>query len=201
MSATKPDQRRKRADGVRSIDDLRGRCHIDEITGCWLWRGGFSNANDYSPTPTCQARIGGAEKPRIIAAPRAAWLMSGRLLAAGQIVWRSRCSEAACINPAHCKAGTQREMMAEIKASGRLRGNPERAAMNMRSVLKMATPVEVVQRCEAMFKAGMLQKDVRAETGLRPETLRAIRLGTHINSTTKQRLVTQASVFSWGRAA
>jgi len=28
--------------GVRTIEDLRLRCVVDEITGCWLWRGAFT---------------------------------------------------------------------------------------------------------------------------------------------------------------
>jgi len=36
------DTRRKRQDGVRTLEDLRIRCVIDTETGCWLWRGAFT---------------------------------------------------------------------------------------------------------------------------------------------------------------
>ena len=85
--------------------------------------------------------------------------------------------------------------------SGHRRGKPERAAVNLRNVLKMATPPDVVRQVEALFAAGTLQKDVQAATGLRPATLRSIRLGCHVNSSKRQQVVAQASVFALGRLA
>ena len=85
--------------------------------------------------------------------------------------------------------------------SGHRRGKPERAAVNLRNVLKMATPPEVVRQVEALFDAGALQKDVQAATSLRAETLRSIRLGCHVNSSKREQVVAQASVFALGRLA
>lgn len=133
-------------------------------------------------------------------APRASWLLSGKKLSDKQVVWRT-CLNDECCAPNHLKAGTKAEEGAWMTLSGHRRGNPERAAVNLRNVLKMATPPDVVRQVEALFAAGTLQKDVQAATGLRAETLRSIRLGCHVNSSKRQQVVAQASVFALGRLA
>lgn len=193
----KPDTRRKRQDAVRTLADLQGRCTVDDETGCWNWGGAFSNADSYSPTPVTSIFLSlDAKRTTPLPAARAAWILAGKRLNVGYVVWRSHCTNAACVNPEHCRSGTRRQMMDQLKASGRHRGCPMRQAINLKSTIKMATPPDLVRHIEALFETGMLQKDVGAATGLRPETLRSIRLGMHVNSTRRQQVVPQASVFA-----
>jgi hypothetical protein len=197
----KPDTRRKRQDAVRTLADLQERCLVDDETGCWNWGGAFSNAASYSPTPiTSIFKTVDAKRTSPMSAARAAWILAGKPLTANQVVWRCRCVNHACVNPAHCRAGTRLQMTEQLKASGRHRGCPARRAINLRSTIKMATPPDLVRRIEAMFAEGMLQKDGGAATGLRSETLRSIRLGLHVNSSRRQQVVPQASVFAMGIA-
>lgn len=188
------DPRRKRQDGVRSLADIRSRCVIDAETGCWIWRGAFSVKVGGHATP----RVWLANERRAEIAGRAAWLLSGRKLKPGAVVWRSACTDTRCINPEHAKAGTRTQMHASFVADGRLRGDPKRAIANAKNCAKQLLPVETVRRAEAMFAAGVMQKDVRSEFGISSDTAARIRKGLHPNCAASQRVLPSASVFAWG---
>jgi hypothetical protein len=197
------DANTKRTDGVRTLQDLQDRCRVDTDTGCWIWAMAISD----------NGKIGGSRTPRLCVpagvigparsnstAPRAAWLLSGKKLGDKQVVWRT-CLNDECCAPGHLMAGTKAQEGAWMSRSGHRRGKPERAAANLRNSLQMATPPAVVRQVEELFAAGMLQKDVHAATGLRSATLRSIRLGQHVNSSARQKVVPQASIFALGRLA
>lgn len=188
------DPRRKRQDGVRTLEDIRARCVIDDETGCWLWRGAFSIKRGGHATP----RVWLAKDRRSEVAGRAAWLLSGRKLKPGAVVWRSVCTDTRCINPEHAKAGTRTQMHAAMVADGRMRGNPRRAAINAQNFRVQLLPVEKVRQAEAMFAAGAMQKTVRAELGICAGVAARIRKGLHPNCAAAQRVVPAASVFVWG---
>lgn len=194
------DVRSKRADGVRTMADLQARCRVDGDTGCWHWALAMSTSSNQGATRTPRVWLPAAadgEPGQLTTAARAAWRLSGRRLLPGQVVWRT-CGHDDCCAPRHLKAGTKAEEGAWYAATGKRRGNPLRTAVNTANGAKTATPPDVVQQIEALFAEGMLQKDVQARFRLRPETLRSIRLGLHLNSTNRQRVVPQASVFALG---
>lgn len=187
------DTRRKRNDGVRSLEGIRSRCVIDTETGCWLWRGAFSIKRGGHATP----RVWLAKDRRSEVAGRAAWLLSGRKLKPSEVVWRSVCTDTRCINPEHAKAGTRTQMHAAFVADGRLRGT-KRALVNAKNCAKQLLSVETVRRAEAMFAAGAMQKDVRRELGISQGPAARIRKGLHPNCAASQRVLPGASVFAWG---
>jgi hypothetical protein len=185
--------------GVRTLEDLRIRCVIDAETGCWLWRGAYSQDRSRHGQPTTRVWLpvvppGGA---RTSTAPRAAWLMAGKPLPPKGVVWRHLCRNPECINPQHGKGGTRQEMYAAFVADGRMRGDPRRAAVNAINRQSQLVPPEKVRKAEEMFAAGALQKDVRAALGLSPTSAARIRKGLHPNSSSKQHVVANASVFAW----
>ncbi len=188
-----------RRDGVRTLDDIKGRCWVDPITGCWQWRGAVSKSTKGRKiAPTSRVWVPeafGASK--ITTAHRAAWLLAGNTLAPGHVVWRSVCHNDECINPAHCSAGTRREMFDQIVESGVLRGTALRKAVNARNCRVQALPADKVRLGEAMFQAGALQKEVRKALGIGVETARKIRRGTHPYSSGRDGLSTAPSVFNW----
>lgn len=196
------DARAKRTDGVRALEDLRQRCRVDDLTGCWHWalavatQGGCIVPMVHVST----GALGNDRKSNTMPAARAAWLLSGRRLPAGHVVWRQVCTADRCINPAHCLAGTRSEMHAAVAATGRNRGKPERAVVNAKSRLHMVKPAKVVRQAEQLFAAGRMQKEVRAQLGLSQKTASAIRRGLHPHSSGRQRVVRGASVFSLGCA-
>lgn len=194
------DPRRKRQDGVRTLEDLRGRCVVDAETGCWLWRGALSHGSRGQPT-TRVWLPDGEGGGTVATGQRAAWLLAGKTLRPGHVVWRQLCTRSDCINPQHGAAGTRPQMHAAIVASGRLRGDPRRAAINARNRLSMLVPVETVRRAERMFAAGAMQKEVVAALGISQQSAKRIRIGVHPHSAGRLCVVPAASVFAWRAAA
>ena len=97
----------KRFDGVRSIDDLRDRCHIDDITGCWVWRYGFDGQgrpNVWMPALRKSTSMGVA-----ICA-----LLTGKPPKPGT-VWHVTCRNKLCANPAHRQEGDRSTQMLAAK--------------------------------------------------------------------------------------
>lgn len=188
------DTRTKRHDGVRTLDDLRSRCVIDTETGCWLWRRGHAVARVWLPPDVA----GGG---RVLPPARAAWMLAGKPLADGHVVWRHRCTNGQCINPYHGAAGSRPQMHAAIAASGRLRGDPRRAVVNAQNRERMLLSPETVLRGERMFAAGALQKEVAAALGICHSSAKKIRLRMHPHSAGRERVISGASVFAWRPAA
>lgn len=201
--------RRERADnperrGVRSLEDLRQRCVVEEDTGCWIWKGAMSRSLTRKIAPSPRVWVPDPEilgEGVLMTAGRAAWLMSGRRLETDQVVWRCICNRSECIVPEHGRAATRAEMHAGIAAAGLNRGNPDRAAINLRNSMRMATPAATVREVEAAFAAGSNCKQVRAIFGIAQETTAAIRDGRHVHSSRKPALVPMASVFAFAGAA
>lgn len=100
--------------GIRTLDDLRKRCRIDEETGCWVW--GLSSTQGSATVhfvvegKTCKMR-----------GPRAAATIArGKLIAARYKCW-STCGCELCVNPAHVATGTRAAHGAYMVKSGRSR--------------------------------------------------------------------------------
>jgi hypothetical protein len=196
------DARRKRSDGVRTMDDLRVRCVIDGAKDCWVWGGaavksstgrGSLSARVWLPEPP------GGGGPRTMTAALAAWLLSGRKLAPGDVVWRARCDcQLLCINPQHGATGTRQQMQAAFAADGRLRGDPRRAVVNMRNRAKWITPVAVVRDAERLFALGSTQQAVQEALGIGAAAARRIRMGVHPHCSERVQVVRCASVFTMG---
>lgn len=194
------DTRTKRNDGIRSLNAIKGRCFVDSETGCWLWRGAMVRSTTRKIGPTTRVWLpAGAcgERASITTAAKAAWMLAGKALPDGCVVWRHVCTRTDCINPAHGKSGTRQEMHKAMASSGRHKGNPMRAVVNAQNRASMLTPVDVVRRAEVMFAAGELQKTIRAELGIQRTTAVLIRRGLHPHSSGRQVLVPMASVFAW----
>lgn len=108
--------------GVHDLEALRQRCVIDDLTGCWRWGGAVCDG---------VPRIWLAG--RVTTGPRAAVQLSGGRIERGQVAYHARCSTPDCVNPAHIRVGTKAQAGAHLAATGRLRGDPRRAAVNLRN--------------------------------------------------------------------
>lgn len=185
--------------GVRDLQGILDRCRVDDLTGCWLWSLAVITPRG-STTPVAYLPPGvlGRDKAQTMSAAKAAWLLSGRSLPAGHVVWRHVCADAMCVNPAHCRSGTRAQMGSEISATGRNQGDPKRAAICARNRMSVVKPAATVREAEAMFARGCLQRDVRAALGISQATAAAIRRGTHPHSAGRQHLVRDASIFTLG---
>lgn len=188
--------------GVRTLDCIRRRCRECDETGCWIWLGACSMRGQYTPMPNVHIPPGVfGDKRMQTAAPRAAWLLAGKKLSKGQVVYRDHCLNSLCCNPDHGRAGTLGEMHARYAASGKHKGRPERRAVNLRNRMSLVTPVERVREVEAMHAQGLSQKTIVEATGLDSTTVRMIQRGRHPHSAAGCGAVRGSSVFAWRPAA
>lgn len=116
--------------GIRTLDDLYGRCMVEPGDECWHLR-----RADGKPIPRDYKRLGvHVFEFGSISALRAAWFLShGQFPPAGLLTYRL-CTSYDCVNPAHLRCGTKAQMGAFHASTGRHRGNPERCAINSRNI-------------------------------------------------------------------
>lgn len=149
--------------GVQSLDDMRERCVVDQETGCWSWsmysvpaRGG------YLPIVWVPAGVIGTAGAKATAT-RAAWLLSGRKIRPGNIVWRC-CGNKLCINPEHLRSTSKSAHGKWISEQGHTRGVHRKTASRRASMSRMASP-ELVSAIEADIAAGLRRVDIIAKRG------------------------------------
>ncbi len=100
--------------GVRTLADLRDRCRINEISGCWHLLDSRRRRITYSPK--LSPRIHVHQQGRRIARS-AAWELSGRQIHPGKFVFR--CLRAwDCCNPDHLQCMAPSEGYALLAAHG-----------------------------------------------------------------------------------
>jgi len=92
--------------GIRTLADLKARCHVDDVTGCWNFRGSCSKSGQpmiwFAPL---EKRV----TPGVILY----WLKTGERCSNQHVYFRT-CESATCCNPAHRKAGTRRDQMIHL---------------------------------------------------------------------------------------
>lgn len=96
-----------RIDGIRSIEDIRQRCVVDEVTGCWLWSG--TRANGGSPSmwyPVAGKSVAGGVV--------LFHLENGTFPPRGRVYHRT-CESGECMNPEHRHLGTRSTQMKAAK--------------------------------------------------------------------------------------
>ena len=156
----------------RNLQYILDRCRVDDLTQCWEWT--FAMTGD---VPVCGQNIAGCSS-----AVKTAWLLSGRKIADGHVVWRALCHNRRCVNPAHMMTGSRPEMRRWCGQSGREKGDPVRAAKNIAALAARATPVEAVREAERMFARGEMSKTVVQSLGICKATATRIKAGRHIHS-------------------
>jgi len=183
--------------GCRTFEDIRLRCRVDEVSGCWLWSLCFED--NKTPKVGIPAGVLGERKATMSAA-KASWLLSGRKLAEGHVVWRSVCGDSRCVNPAHCTALPRAEMRRKCGESNREKGDFKRIAASVANAVQKAIKPDVVQAIEARIKRGEKQRDIAAAESVSLCTVHRISSGRHVFSAGRvQPLLRAASVFTWGR--
>jgi hypothetical protein len=186
--------------GIKTLEDIRQRCRIDQDSKCWDWGGGITVIRGsevaylhYSPDGTKETR-------KQMPAGRAAWIASGRKAEKGQVVYRC-CNTKLCCNPAHMKCGTKKEAGAFLSESGKFKNQPTRIKANIKSCMKQMIPLERVRAVEHAIASGMLRKDIAAALNINEATITKISSGRHMYSSGRQPVIKQASIFSMGMAA
>lgn len=178
--------------GVQTLDDIRARCRIDDESGCWVWTGAFSDRR----TPTVSLSPGVLRERRFtMSAIRAAFLLAGRRVTAGQLVYRTPlCPTAACCNPEHHKAGTAQDASRAAVQRGTYK-TVQRNALLQTNRLRQAVHIDKVRAIEAFLREGNPATLASAQFGVCVDTCREIARGRHFH---QRRLECKnASVFSW----
>ena len=149
-------------------DQLKDRCRVDEITGCWMWAGALSEGK--------YPRVWQAESGKMKAMPgrRAAWLATGKTIPNGWRVYGT-CDSLQCVNPAHVACGPVAEFGAQTRAKGSQRGNVRRIAANRATGRKRATLTpEQIAEIQGSAKTGQA---LAAEYGVSQQTISKARRG------------------------
>jgi hypothetical protein len=164
---------------VRTVDDLRMRCAVCELTDCWVWLGGKSSDG--------LGRISYDGKVRGILAVAAS--VSGRTPKPGQVAY-PKCPTSNCCNPEHVRVGTRAQKGAFDTRSGRLRGNPTKRASSLLDAMKRRalTPEQVAEVCESNETLSAAAKRL----GVGKTTILNARQGRYTLG------VKGSSVFAWG---
>lgn len=169
--------------GIYALDDIRNRCAVDDDTGCWHWRlamrsnGASTGCKSLTPSVSIPAGVLG-DKRRTLSVARVVWLMQGKALRNGWVVWRT-CTSGDCCAPEHLQAGTKADEGAWMRADGRRRGSAHRLAVNARNVAGQAVPADKVQAVAEQINAGRLYRDIAADVGLHKSTISKIANGKH----------------------
>lgn len=167
--------------GIRTLADLLDRCRVDEETGCWLWAGAMSKG---------VPRIWSSLLGKTVTGGRLAWqLAHGEEPPTGMTVYRDQLCAARCVNPEHLKEGTKAESGAALRASGKLRGDPRRAAQCLRNGMRQS-------KGSPQLRALILASDEPAthlapKLGLSHTTISLVRQGKRWAG------LAGSSVFSW----
>lgn len=96
-----------RKDGIRTPADLKLRCIVDPLTGCWDWRG----ARDGNGRPSLWLPAIGS---RVSLGVACAVFATGKRPERGT-AWHTTCGSSACANPAHRICGTRSSQMLSLK--------------------------------------------------------------------------------------
>lgn len=173
---------------------LTGFCKKCDETGCLEWVGGFGGLNKKTPVFHFP---GSRLCRRSMPAYKAAWILSGKPLKEGQIVYR-KCLNYKCVSPedGHCAAGTTQQMWSNVAKSGKHKGKANRRIASISSGAKQRTPVEVVRLVEQLLAAKTKREDIAALTGINVSTVTDIGHGRHFHSASRQQLIRGASVFA-----
>lgn len=91
---------------MKALQDIKDRCVIDEVTGCWNFKGAISS--DGQPRVWCFDFNKG--KMASLPGRRAVWYVLNQKPLPKK--WRvfGTCSNPACMNPDHIKSGSAKEM-------------------------------------------------------------------------------------------
>lgn len=158
---------------MRTIDEVRGACRIDEVTGCWLWAGGRYGgiARIHAPDWTS---AGGAMRPQ--AGRRAVWhiLNPGKALPKGVMVFGT-CTSSLCVNPACSMVGTRKQHGAMAKKTGRYKDKPQRILANRKIARKLSTITPEIAADILASNEGHTAYGRR--TGISREVVRRVRSG------------------------
>ena len=116
---------------VRDMDSLRGRCVLDDATGCWHLRSSRGR-----PMPRDKRHALWVHGLGCMSAPRAAWMLHiGEPVPDGLVVSRT-CHSYDCVNPEHLKCWPKAAEGAFMRKHGRTAATASKVLANRQIGLK-----------------------------------------------------------------
>lgn len=167
------------------LESIRGRCVMDEETGCWHWSGAMSNGRGNAAIPVMWH--GG----RVSSVLRVAYEHSGRRLQRGGIVWRT-CGCMDCTNPDHLLYGTRAVWGSWRAKNGSAAMTPDQRAAHTARARAKSTVILSEERASYIRTSEATGRAVAAELGVSASTVSRVRRGEAWAEGTQG-----ASVFSW----
>ena len=113
---------------MSTLQDIKNRCRIDDITKCWVWTGAMSEGR-YPRVHAPDLSKGGIKK--VQTGPRAVWqAVTSKQIPCGHRVYHATCTNEACLNPAHLACGPTGEWGATVAKHGTWKHQPKRIQAN-----------------------------------------------------------------------
>lgn len=167
---------------VRTLEDLRGRCVIDEECGCWHFRSARGRPMRRDRTAKVFVHLIGQ-----VVVTRAAWCLSGRQMPpADRLVYRTCCSYD-CANPEHLRVGTRRQQGRHLASSGKA-STPAKAAAN--AVTARARRIVTPEIAEWIAESPQGARDVAHAVGVHHNHVNVVRR-------MAREIATVNTVFAW----
>lgn len=158
---------------MRTLEEVRGRCVIDDITGCWRWDGGTFNgiARIHAPDWT---NADGAMRPQ--AGRRAVWHICnpGKAIPKGYMVY-STCTGDLCLNPGHADIGSRKKHGEMTRTTDRWKNQPKRMIANRKTARKLSTITPEIAADILASNEG--HRAYSQRTGISAEIVRRVRVG------------------------
>lgn len=114
--------------GIRTIEDLRQRCRVDDLSGCWHWSLCITQG-----MPKVHFVLNG--KRGCSRGRKAALLLSGKEVKPGHVVFAIRkCTSDDCVNPEHSRSDNRKNHGSYLRASGKAK-TPAKSAAARENIL------------------------------------------------------------------
>ncbi len=171
--------------GIRTIEDVRLRCRIDEETGCWIW-----GLCKYKDMPIATVTVDG--KRETMTGRRAvATLKAGKKPSKDKFVFASKkCHQKHCVNPDHIRIGSRLDHGEYLRRTGQSKSERKLAACrsNIRKT-RAKLSIEAARNIRGSDESAI---ELAKKYGVDVSSIRKVRLGQ-----TWREHTSGASVFSW----
>jgi hypothetical protein len=177
--------------GIRTVEDIRQRCRIDQITDCWIWSlahrdNGGAYMSVIHPVTGHASSMHGRRAALL--------LLTGSDLPAGMYCYAGPdCRHFDCCNPAHATYGTRVEYGAWQRDSGQLKGKVAR--VKSARITAMAQRKLTPEQVQVIRGSRVSDAKLAAVYGVCRKTINNVRNGSRYRNDAPA--FTASSVFAW----
>lgn len=158
--------------GIRELEDIRGRCVIDDETGCWHWRGAVAANTTKSICPVAWSPALG----KVVSVLRQVYEFAHpEASMIGRMVWRS-CASQDCCNPKHLLMGTRKQWGEWITKNGKRKGDPLASARNRKARLDSGDAILNMELAQWARESTQTGRDVAHALGVSATTISRARM-------------------------